>query len=933
VLSVKLLGELELRLDGVPLAPLGSARAESLLAYLVVHRGAPVPRQRLAFVLWPDSSEAQARTNLRHVLHKLRRGLPGFETYVEVGPRTLRWRDDAPASADVDAFLAGDLDAYRGDLLEGSYDEWAAGPREELRAAFLEALERAEGLAPAERLIRADPLRESAYRRVMALHAAAGDRARALRASHALAAVLDRELGTPPSAETRAVYEALLREDAPATASPPASPSPPAAAPPPAVASPPATASPLALGAASPRALVGRSREVSRLDGIWAAAKAGRASFVVVSGEPGIGKTRLLEELRARAGGAAAEARSYAAEGAPAYAPVVAWLRSEPLAARRSRLDPAQLAELARVLPELGEPPAALPPREQRRRLFEALAAAVLVASPLLLIADDIQWADPETLAFIHFLIRAAPDAPLLVAASARREELDADSPVEALLAALYRLDRAAEVALGPLSPAETAALAGRPLAPPLADRLFEATEGNPLFALEALRAGLDGVSPRVQAVIEARLAQLSPAARELAGVAAVIGREFTAELLSACGDGDIVGPLDELWRRRIIRDHGSSAYDISHDRIREVAYAALSAPRRRDLHRRVAAALRDAGSPGVVAAHYDRAGAADDAVEWYARAADAAQSVGAYAEAIRVLDRALELHRGDRELSLLVAQLPALATVEGFGAPRLAAAQERALALSGREPAAPLLRSIALSALSADDFERSREIGRRLRDRGETVEGEYVLGISAFWLGELQAALAHFEAAIAASNPADRARHLVRYGLDPEIVCRSRRANTLALLGLQDTARRACEGALELAHALGHAPTTATAHVFAALLALDLGDQAEVRRHTALLDPIAGDLKAVETVHRALRAYVGVLDGRPPQRIAVTGEDAPGARACVARVQLASCEAAGDAEAAAAVAEEMLGLRVTLWHDLARGTLGERRSVHAPRR
>src|SRR5262249_30645172 len=163
----------------------------------------------------------------------------------------------------------------------------------------------------------------------------------------------------------------------------------------------------------------------------------------------------------------------------------------------------------------------------------------------------------------------------------------------------------------------------------------------------------------------------------------------------------------------------------------------------------------------------------------------------------IRLLERALELDDGAAELSLLTAALPAFATVDGFGAPRLVAAQERALKLSA-EPSAPLLRSIALSALSADDFDRSRAIGARLRDRGETVEGEYVLGISAFWLGELQTALGHFERAISASNPEDRARHLVRYGLDPEVVCRSRRANTLALLGLEDTARRACEHTLE---------------------------------------------------------------------------------------------------------------------------------------
>src|SRR5688500_443420 len=139
-LSVRLLGELDLRLGDTPLPPLESARAESLLAYLLIHRGAPQPRQRLAFLLWPDSSEQQARTNLRHVLHKLRRALPDADRYLDVGPRTLGWRPDAALRLDLAAFedalgradeaadpvedLEAAVAAYAGDLLEGSYDEW-----------------------------------------------------------------------------------------------------------------------------------------------------------------------------------------------------------------------------------------------------------------------------------------------------------------------------------------------------------------------------------------------------------------------------------------------------------------------------------------------------------------------------------------------------------------------------------------------------------------------------------------------------------------------------------------------------------------------------------------------------------------------------------------------------------------------------------------
>src|SRR5215212_11434025 len=138
-----------LRVGERQLPPLDSARAESLLAYLLLHRDAPQPRQHLAFLLWPDSAEPQARTNLRHLLHTLRHALPDPDRLLEVTPRTLRWRPDAPLWLDVSAFEAAvtsgmrttdeELAAlrvaaslYRGDLLEGSYDEWVLTERERL---------------------------------------------------------------------------------------------------------------------------------------------------------------------------------------------------------------------------------------------------------------------------------------------------------------------------------------------------------------------------------------------------------------------------------------------------------------------------------------------------------------------------------------------------------------------------------------------------------------------------------------------------------------------------------------------------------------------------------------------------------------------------------------------------------------------------------
>ncbi|HET9255184.1 MAG TPA: AAA family ATPase, partial [Pseudonocardiaceae bacterium] len=352
-------------------------------------------------------------------------------------------------------------------------------------------------------------LREQAYQRLMRLHAARGERARAVGVYHVCAATLDRELGVAPSAATRAVYQGLLPRE-------PAGPIGPGG------------------GRVDPP-LVGRAPQWARLAAAWRATDAGQARFVLVSGEPGVGKTRLAEDFRAwcaRRGAVTAHARCYPAEGPLPYSPVVSWLRCEPLRSRLSRLDDRRLggprlAEIARLLPELLvempelEPPAPLPESEQRHRLFDAVSAALLpAAGPTLLVLDDLQHGDRETCQLLHYLLRVAPHTRVVIMATARREEIDGDHPVCELFTGLDAQERFGEIELTRLDRVETAELAerltGAPLAESDARELFADTEGNPLFVVEALRAGWSAgrlLSPRVRVVIEARLAQLGASA------------------------------------------------------------------------------------------------------------------------------------------------------------------------------------------------------------------------------------------------------------------------------------------------------------------------------------------------------------------------------------------------------------------------------------
>jgi DNA-binding SARP family transcriptional activator len=984
VLAIRLFGALDLRCGDRLLSPLASARAETLLAYLLLHRDAPQSRQHLAFVLWPDSQEAQARTNLRHVLHDLRRALPDADRFLNVSARTLQWRTDTPFWLDVAVFedalaraqddtaddglaaLREAVTTYAGDLLEGCYDDWVLAPREQLRLRYLEALERlatllgersdyAQASGFAERLIQTDPLNEEAYRLLMRLHAASGQLARALQTYHLCSATLERELGVEPSPVTRAVYEALLPAER-------------------------GHAAPVESLQAIPTggsALVGRASEWTLLTTLWRETRRGQAQFVLLSGEPGVGKTRLAEELRswcARTGAVTAEARSYASEGAMALGPLVTWLRSPAITARLGRLDHTHRTALAPLLPDLIPSPSPAivpetgPDAEQRRRLFEAATQAIHAAGgPLLLIADDLQWCDPETLQFLHYLIRIEPHFPLLMAATARREEIDPQHPVNALIAGLHALERFTEIEVGRLTRDETVMLAEQLAAHQIeevaAERLFHETEGNPLFVVEALRAGWSSqgereqISPKVQAVIEDRLAQLSELARDLVGLAATIGREFTPAVLadaSDAGEEALVRALDELWRRRIVRERGADAYDFSHDKIREVAYLALSPARRRRHHGSIARALAHRHAADLdavssqIAVHWERAGQLDQAIDWYTRAAEAAQRVHASAEVARVLNRALDLlrslpethERGHREMAILAAMPAVLGMAEGFASPRLADVHRRALELAstlGIELPPPLLRSLAITSLTESNFARAQWFGQQLHARGEhnaddvlLVESNYVLGIAAFWQGQLAVARGRFAAAVERYRPEYRRAHLFHYGLDPKAICLSRLGNTLWFLGYPEAAVRARDAALALAEEIAHPFTKATVLVFASMLALDLRDPERVHEYAATLIAGLGERAGLPArIHaEALAGYSDVVDGRTAAGIAriqqvlaeTHGADhAPGHRASWMRVLLEACAVAGDAQTGLAAAEGAIGLDVTLWEAEAR--------------
>lgn len=744
-LHIRLLGDFSLIYSDQQVTSLNTTRLRSLFAYLVLHRDVPQQRQHLAFLFWPDATEAQARNNLRQLLHQLRQAFPPVEQFLTADTHMLYWHPVTPCYLDVaaveQALTLADAVArrndqhalqdaleqvdtlYRGELLPGCYDEWILPERERLRQRHLHVLEQLlrlfevqgdsiTAIRYAQRLIGIDPLSEDLYRRLMRLFALNNDRASALHAYHTCVTTLQRELGVAPGPATLEAYEQLMQHETPVIPARTRQPLP--------------TATPT---------LIGRKQEWEALQDAWHTASTGEPGFVLVTGEAGIGKSRLAEEFllwASQQGIVTAKARSYASEGQLSLAPVTDWLRSEGLRARLRQLDEVWLIEVVRLLPELLAEQPDLPHYEpvteygQRQRFFEALARAILVApQPLLLLIDDLQWCDQETLEWLHFLLRFDPMAQLLVVGCVREEELPPHHPLRTFLLHLRNTMSVTEITLQPLDAAETGKLASqvanRELDLASVMHLFHETGGYPLFVVEMVRADLGRVSvrpseadhlhrqpplddarrlpPRVHAVLVGRLLQLSASARGFVEIAATIGREFTLDLLITCSNADAdsaVRALDELWHKRIVREHSTNSYDFTHDKLREVAYGEISAPQRRMLHRRIAQALEAISAEdldsvsGQLARHYECAGMIEQSLSHYQRAAAVAQRVYANEDAISLLSRSLELlallpvgsKRDKQELGLQLALAPLYRVTKGWVAPELEFVLDRALAL-----------------------------------------------------------------------------------------------------------------------------------------------------------------------------------------------------------------------------------------------------------
>jgi len=671
MLRVRLFDGVAVELDGEALPPPRSTRAWSLLAWLALHPGMH-PRGEIASLFWPDVLDRSARGNLRTLLWTLRAGLtPAGERFLVVERDRLGFAEGGDVWVDTRAFATlcaeGELEAAialcDGELLAGIDEEWALVAREEhrerlgsligelTRRASADGNERA-ALTWSRRRASLAPLTEEPHRDLMQRLAAGGDGAAALGVYARLSERLRRELRVAPSRTTRELAEQLRAEGRAALESADR----PERSPPPRPAHQPA--------------LIGRDRELRVLLGALDPALRGHGGLVLVTGEAGVGKTRLAAELLDRAAHKGAMVASGAALELGGPAPLSLWsellrdLRAHGLAIVTHTAVP---AELARLAPELELDPAALPPALEpaleRTRMYEAFVDLVERASaeaPLVLLLEDLHLADSPSVELAGYVGRRLATLPVLLVMT--RRELPRRPDVDAVALGLRaRGALVGELDLAPLEPAaiELLVRSVATLAEEDVREVVDAAEGNPLLAVEtarALAAGERGVPATLRAAVRAASRGVSASAWRLAELAAVAGRDLERAELARLLPGEwLDAAASAIDAGLLVGSDGRVGF--RHALLRQASYDDLPQPRRAWLHERLAQAL-GAERAAESARHLRLAGRDELAVEHLARAAASARSMAALEEAETFLREALDVVPCDAPLLLELAEV-----------------------------------------------------------------------------------------------------------------------------------------------------------------------------------------------------------------------------------------------------------------------------------
>jgi ABC-type oligopeptide transport system substrate-binding subunit/DNA-binding SARP family transcriptional activator len=717
------LGAFDLRGDQQALLKPPTQKSQSLLAYLVLQRKHPLSRDHLINLFWGERPEHKARRSLTTALWHIRNSLPAdfiISDYssVQLNPQAKIW-------VDVDEFsrlvysndpknLATALNLYRGTLLDSFYDDWVMNERYRIEADYEEALARLmliqqnasqyqQALHTAQRLVEHDPLREDAYRVVIQAYCRLGQPQAALKQYQRLCQILEQELGVDPASETRELYH-KIREVSLAGETAYQIP----------VEEQPNAGMPVwgkhPLETPGAVRFVGRKSELDYLDECWQTVRSGYGKLVLISGEAGVGKSRLVEEFSKQKRWQGVEVlygRCYEFERMLPYQPVIDALHSILLFLSKVELESLPnwvIRELAHLVPELaertGKPSYRLQEswEQERNQLFAAILAIVIslgTRGGRLLVIEDLHWASEATLQLLHYLVRNLDETAVLIVGTFRLEGSSERQPALEMVDQLEREDLAKRIQLAPLRQGEIEQLVmemsgGGAEMLHLAQWLYLETEGNPFFLMESVKALFEagmlrleegtwqGDFQRMQAwkssipagisqLIQNRIQRLDEASLETLTLAAVIGREFDFDLLCAAqgqGEETTLTAIDKLLRSRIIEEGRNPVepdYIFSHHKFQEVVYQTIPARRKSRMHDCVAQTLermypeQPARLFAELAFHYLRAGRQnhdyiEKSIAYSIAAGDQARILYAHHEAIDHYQQALSLLDEERD-------------------------------------------------------------------------------------------------------------------------------------------------------------------------------------------------------------------------------------------------------------------------------------------
>lgn len=684
-LAVRLLGRIELRRIDELLSPLATRKTQSLLAYLILHHNRPHSRDELIALFWGDKDEIHARHSLATALWRVNRLLgEGYlladSAWVQFNADRLIWLD----VAEFKKYLKNDIckpeslakavELYRGDFLEGFYDDWCIEERYRLESLYLDALSQlitwhaGEGnaeitLAYARQYLDRDPLDENIHLAAMRALVALGDLSGARRQWKICCETRQRELQAPPSPEMLQQAESILGAQ---------------------------FSLPLlvenVLVRAPPRGegierapFVGREHEIDALWKRWEQAARRKGGMVLIGGEAGVGKTRMVEEVASLVrwhGGMAAFGCCFEPGHMLPYQPLVDVLRDLNIQAREiTQTTPPWARDiLSRLTPDLFTAPAhlsstsgSLSPDEQAI-LFHAIATFIREFAermPLLIVLEDLHHATDSTLAAVQYLARQMSGLRALIIGTFRLEGVSETHPLMRMALQLMREGLLYRLSLEPLSREAITELLRHTLkaGEDFVDRFYAHTEGNAFFSIETLRslAGMplpEGPLPlpdSVRALIESRLGQLSPSTREWVAYAAVGGRQFDLDLIchaSGMDEESGLEAMEELLNLGILCEGEGpvrSDYQFVHHLVHDVAYTGIHHRRRKRIHRLIGEAMESLYSDqlslvGALAHHFEAGGEVEKAIQYHGMAAQRSQAVLAWKEAEEHLSRMLQL-------------------------------------------------------------------------------------------------------------------------------------------------------------------------------------------------------------------------------------------------------------------------------------------------